>query len=192
MTSREKILERVKQNHPLHTAVNTTEMIATTFADPRQKFEEMFASIGGKIIRINRLAEVESYLQSEFQSSTRVISAIPGIVRSNFSDNPGSYADVLVCVLEGAWAVAENASIWISDKMMPDRVLPFICEHLILVVNAANVISNMYEAYDVIDSNYEYGTFIAGPSKTADIEQSLVLGAHGPKSLTVFLLNKEH
>jgi L-lactate dehydrogenase complex protein LldG len=47
----------------------------------------------------------------------------------------------------------------------------------------------MQHAYERIGSlNQNFGTFIAGPSKTADIEQSLVLGAHGPKTLTVFLI----
>jgi L-lactate utilization protein LutC len=39
-------------------------------------------------------------------------------------------------------------------------------------------------------ADYGFATFIAGPSKTADIEQSLVLGAHGPRSMTVFLLDE--
>ena len=50
----------------------------------------------------------------------------------------------------------------------------------------------MQHAYERIgSSNPNFGTFIAGPSKTADIEQSLVLGAHGPKTLTVFLLRND-
>jgi L-lactate dehydrogenase complex protein LldG len=35
----------------------------------------------------------------------------------------------------------------------------------------------------------EYGLFIAGPSKTADIEQALVIGAHGARSCTVFVVD---
>jgi L-lactate dehydrogenase complex protein LldG len=46
----------------------------------------------------------------------------------------------------------------------------------------------MHEAYEQIgNSDYGFGTFIAGPSKTADIEQSLVLGAHGAMTMTVFI-----
>jgi L-lactate dehydrogenase complex protein LldG len=47
----------------------------------------------------------------------------------------------------------------------------------------------MHQAYDALTfGRAEFGTFIAGPSKTADIEQSLVIGAHGPRSLTVFCI----
>ena len=47
----------------------------------------------------------------------------------------------------------------------------------------------MHHAYDrIAQAEYPFGLFLAGPSKTADIEQSLVLGAHGSRSMTVFLL----
>jgi len=70
------------------------------------------------------------------------------------------------------------------------RVLPFITQHLAVVLSRKNIVHNMQEAYERIGTvPYGFGVFIAGPSKTADIEQSLVLGAHGPKTMTVFLLN---
>jgi L-lactate dehydrogenase complex protein LldG len=94
-------------------------------------------------------------------------------------------------VLPGNFGVAENGAVWITESGMGDRALPFICEHLLLVLPLTEILSNMHEAYERIgDLKYDLGTFIAGPSKTADIEQSLVLGAHGPKSLTVILVGK--
>ena len=58
-----------------------------------------------------------------------------------------------------------------------------------LVVPADRVVSNMHLAYRELDfTTPEYGTFISGPSKTADIEQSLVIGAQGPRSAVVYLL----
>ena len=77
---------------------------------------------------------------------------------------------------------------------MIERALPFIAQNLALVIRKKDVVVNMHAAYERIGGmNLEYGfaTFIAGPSKTADIEQSLVLGAHGPKSMTVFLVDEE-
>jgi L-lactate dehydrogenase complex protein LldG len=47
----------------------------------------------------------------------------------------------------------------------------------------------MHDAYAQIGENeYGFGAFIGGPSKTADIEQALVMGAHGPITMTVFII----
>jgi L-lactate dehydrogenase complex protein LldG len=97
--------------------------------------------------------------------------------------------NVQLAILTGAFAVAENGAVWITSDAMGDRALPFICEHLALIVRRSNIVDTMRQAYERIGASaHDFGTFIAGPSKTADIEQSLVLGAHGPKSLTLFLV----
>jgi L-lactate dehydrogenase complex protein LldG len=57
------------------------------------------------------------------------------------------------------------------------------------VIPAAEILDNMHQAYERLAFDKPgFGAFISGPSKTADIEQSLVIGAHGPRSLTVFCI----
>jgi len=96
---------------------------------------------------------------------------------------------VELAVLKGHFGVAENGAIWITEDLMGHRALPFISQHLAIVIKRDSIVPTMHEAYQhIADAGYGFGTFIAGPSKTADIEQSLVLGAHGARSMTVFLL----
>ena len=105
--------------------------------------------------------------------------------------DPHTLADVDLAILPAQLGVAENSALWVTEAQLPLRVLPFICQHLALVVSQQNIVPLMHQAYEVIGTQeYGFGTFIAGPSKTADIEQSLVLGAHGARTLSVFILEE--
>jgi len=66
--------------------------------------------------------------------------------------------------------------------------LPFITQHLIIRLQMKNLVANMHQAYGNL--SYEglgFGLFVAGPSKTADIEQSLVKGAQGARTTLIVL-----
>ncbi len=72
---------------------------------------------------------------------------------------------------------------------MGQRVLPFITQHLVVLLDESSLVGNMTEAYQKIDIDQDgFGVFIAGPSKTADIEQSLVIGAQGARSFMVIIV----
>lgn len=103
--------------------------------------------------------------------------------------HPSDFADLDLAIIEGQFASAENAAIWLDDSNLDLRAIPFITAHLVIVIKKENIVGNMHEAYERIGStNSGFGVFIAGPSKTADIEQSLVIGAHGAMSLKVVIL----
>lgn len=94
-----------------------------------------------------------------------------------------------VGIVEGKVGVAENGCVWIPQTMK-ERAVCFICEYLVIVLEKKNIVDNMHEAYDRIEmTDYGFGTFISGPSKTADIEQALVMGAQAARGVTVILLD---
>jgi L-lactate dehydrogenase complex protein LldG len=110
--------------------------------------------------------------------------------------DPHALENVDLAILPTHFGVAENGACWITEAQMVQRALPFITQHLALVLRREDILPDMHAAYERIaaldaEEPYGFAAFIAGPSKTADIEQSLVLGAHGPASLTVFLLDEQ-
>ncbi|HEX6893425.1 MAG TPA: LUD domain-containing protein [Chryseolinea sp.] len=194
MNSREKILERVQKNQPPLSGLPDLNHERSGSSQSIQKFVRSLGNIGGTAIDAMSWNEIESILRERFPSTARRISLIPQLgssgINGDFEKDPRTLENVSVSILAGHFAVAENGAVWVNEENMGDRVLPFICEHLVLVVNASAVVESMQDAYELLDSSdHSFGTFIAGPSKTADIEQSLVLGAHGPKTLSVFLLH---
>ena len=138
--------------------------------------------------------EIIAVLEVQFVNEKRIISVSkdfePFASFYNIHESPHLLENVDLAIIPAQFAVAENGAVWVTDELLPARVLPFICQHLVAVVNRKDLVATMHEAYDFIgNAGYGFGAFIAGPSKTADIEQSLVLGAHGPKTMTVFLLD---
>jgi L-lactate dehydrogenase complex protein LldG len=99
-----------------------------------------------------------------------------------------TFIDEDMVVLGCTLGVAENGAVWVDNEILKSRKIPFVAGHLVFVLRSDRIVADMHEAYTRIDLNTPgFGVFIAGPSKTADIEQSLVIGAHGPVRNTVVL-----
>lgn len=186
MRSRENILDRVKAHQPSST-VEERSVPHLIFDNRVEAFKSVLTQIGGTVIELKSIDTLSEFLCDSFGELARIIS--PQLDPLSSGKHKGGRCIPPVAVLRGRLGVAESGSVWLTEDNMMERSLPFVCEHLVLVLESDSIVSNLAEAYAKIgDSDYEFGTFIAGPSKTADIEQSLVLGAHGPKSLTVCLV----
>ena len=187
MTSKEKILQNIKTNNvAIDVELPSYENFGITYENKFEKFSTMIESVGGKALVIDKkdLDEtVRELYKDEKQIASNVESFSLGNFDANAQDDAHTLKNIDVAVVKGNFAVAENGAIWMKNEENRHRSLYFIAQNIVIVINEKDIVSNMHEAYEKINfDNAGYGVFISGPSKTADIEQSLVIGAHGPKS----------
>ncbi|MCC9602562.1 LUD domain-containing protein [Stieleria sp. JC731] len=195
--SRRAILDRIKTQPVEGPALPDVDPnIVIAFDDPVAKFQEMLIAVGGQSHVVSSYEAVGKTLQTfdEFASAKHLVSLVPeavaGTVSTESVRDPLAYATVDWTIAKGEFMVAENGAIWVDGKTLPHRVLLFIAQYLAIVVKKSEIVSNMHQAYERVDGfGGPFGIFVSGPSKTADIEQSLVLGAHGCRKLQVFIVD---
>ena len=195
MTSRDKILQAVLQNQPEATALPDISIFKGDNNGIVQKYMDVFKTIGGSSFLVDDLTTVKLSIAENFDTTRRIVSTLPELsdrfeVISTSAD-PHSYSDVELAIIRAHFSVAENGAVWLTEDLMGQRIIPYICQHLAVIVTAESIVPTLHEAYEKIGAgNYGFGGFIGGPSKTADIEQSLVIGAHGPIELTVLFIKQ--
>jgi L-lactate dehydrogenase complex protein LldG len=194
-TSRTDILRAVRDRLAVHTDLPAVDANWITFGDRVRQFAETLQGVGGKCIEVRDEIHLREELAclEPMQGARKICSLVPEACTPTFDlgqvRDPHELEDVDVAVARGQFAVAENGAVWVTDTGIKYRAVLFITQHLVLVVPRDQVLDNMHQAYDRLKfGRAGFGAFISGPSKTADIEQSLVIGAHGPRSHTVFLV----
>lgn len=165
------------------------------YDDPIAQFAGQVKFVGGMCEVVKDVGEVLARLRQypEFNEAKRVYSQVPGI-DSQFDldgvEKPQDLEDLDFVIYPGQFGIAENGAIWLTDSQLKHRVIFFIAQHLVLILPKNALVHTMHEAYSRVKFEKPgFGLFLSGPSKTADIEQSLVIGAHGCKSLQVYLID---
>ena len=193
MNAKEEILSRYRASVGKRFDMPSLDDIdPITWEDPVRQFEASLAAAGGRSSDVPAGADVNEVIRGLFPDSHSFASNIEGL--SIATVNPDTIADVReldgldVGIVRGEVGVAENACVWVPQTMK-EKAVCFICEHLVILLDPRNIVNNMHEAYRRIEMNdYGYGTFISGPSKTADIAQVLVMGAQAARSVTVIFV----
>jgi L-lactate dehydrogenase complex protein LldG len=193
MSAREIILNAIAFNQPELVELPIIDIASVIdYQDAYAQFKTVLEGIGGKVELISDVAVLKAQLIADKDSENFVVNTIGAL-----GDTDEQVAFLSATELEkvekayisGTVGVAENGAVWVFESQMINRLLPFICQHLILVIEKKDIVNTMHHAYEIVEVAKEgFGAFIAGPSKTADIEQSLVIGAHGARSCTVYVM----
>lgn len=195
MSSKTEILKRIKLNQPdLVTELPDLSLLGSENFDTIEMYKTVLKGIGGDPVEVSNYTAIINYIKSNYNLEKRIISTLPELSEIASLDwnnaDPHSLQDVELTVIKAHFGVAENSALWVTDAILGQRISPFIAQYLAIIVHKSDIVRTMQQAYEKIgNQEYGFGTFIAGPSKTADIEQSLVLGAHGARGLIVFLLD---
>lgn len=89
--------------------------------------------------------------------------------------------------------IAQTGSVLVTSRSAGGRALSVLPPHHVVLARREQLLRDLPAAFQLLQQKYgtDYPSmisFITGPSRTGDIERILVLGAHGPKKLTIFLL----
>ncbi len=193
-SSRDEILAALKKNKPAATPLPDLNKDWIQYEDRIQHFSAVLGTVGGKAFEVSGPEEARQQLQTLIGelNARKIYSQAPELQDSNFDIStirgPHDFEDVDLAIFQGRIGVAENAAVWLDDAALRERVVLFIAQHVLLTVRREDIVNNMHEAYERLTWDVrQFGVFVSGPSKTADIEQSLVIGAHGARSMTVFI-----
>lgn len=195
MDSKQEILGAIRRHQVPPTPLPELDGPWISYPDKIHQFAELVKSVGGRCVLVPDIAAADTDLRQfePYGHAKRIFSNVPGLGSNNVDlaavHDPHELEDLDVAILPGAFGVAENGAIWVTDRGLKHRVVYFITQHLVLWVPRDQIIDNMHQGYERLAfPDAGFGLFVSGPSKTADIEQSLVVGAHGPRSLTVYVV----
>jgi L-lactate dehydrogenase complex protein LldG len=195
VASREDVLSALRSAAPPSVPLPDLPEPAPLPADPIAAFDLAVRAVGGEPVRVPDPAALPGLVRAlaERLGARRVASAValagPGDVDLQALPDPHALEGIDLAVLPGVFGVAENGAVWVDTRPLAHRGVFVVTQHLALVLRAPEIVSDLHAAYERIDlAGPGLRLFIAGPSKTADIEQALVIGAHGARSCTVFVV----
>lgn len=195
MSNKNDILKKYRANvREKFDMPDLSDIKAITYPEPLVQFVKMTEMVGGQAIEVDPGRDINVLIRELFPDAKEIASNLPEItIATRNPDTVGRARDLNgtdVGIIRGKFGVAENACVWIPQTMK-EKAICFISENLIILLPKSQIVNNMHEAYKRIEFDKEYdgyGTFISGPSKTADIAQVLVMGAQAARSATILLL----
>ena len=192
MSKKEDILSKYRANIKQRFDMpDLTDIKGITYPDPLIQFISMTENVGGKVVEVEPGKDINDIIKELYPDAKEIASNLPEITIATRNPDtigsPQALNGTDVGVIRGDFGVAENACVWVPQTMKEKAVM-FISEELVIVLDADRIVSNMHEGYERMSvPELGYGCWISGPSKTADIEQALVMGAQAARGVTVLV-----
>ena len=159
-------------------------------------FQAELALIGGESFSFKTDVELYAGLNSFLVEKrfSAVYSCLPDIqnLLPNVFLNSEPYADMDAAITECEFLVARTGSVLISSASYGGRQLNVFPPVHIVIAKRSQLVPFVTDALQALQEKYlgalpSLVSLISGPSRTADIEKTLVMGAHGPRELYVFI-----
>lgn len=191
MSSKNDILSAIRRHTGKRYDMPELTLDAITYEDKILQFTDSLKAAGGQVVLMQPGDDINDIIRHHFPDAIRIASNLSSITCATFNpddlDDPRELDNTDLAIVEGHFGVAENGAVWIT-RQVKHKALYFISNILVMLIDRNSIVNNMHEAYKRTENmTYDFGAFISGPSKTADIEQALVLGAHGPVKVLVVL-----
>jgi L-lactate dehydrogenase complex protein LldG len=205
--SRESILKNIRKalTQPSPIPFKELEKVEHSFVQPEEDlaviFAEKFTSLLGKfslceneeelVTKINDLVVAKQW-KEVFCNDENIRSAFNSFGFNNFSEKDLSQSDVSITRCE--LLVARTGSMVLSSKVSSGRTTSVYAPVHICIAKASQLVYDIKDAIDLLKKKYGENipsqiSFATGPSRTADIEKTLVVGVHGPKEVYCFLID---
>jgi L-lactate dehydrogenase complex protein LldG len=209
-TSREKILKKIrnalisKAENP-YPSLDTESSVFQPFEDSLDiTFAKEFTKAAGQFIYCEDTEELKANLISliaenkweNIYCQDNKIKKTLNDAGIQFSSEASSFSDMEVGITNCEFLIARLGSIMVSSKQTSGRRMNVYPPSHIVIADTSQIVPDIKHALKAIKEKYSNNlpsliSVITGPSRTADIEKTLVMGAHGPKNLFVFLLDNQ-
>ena len=209
--AREKILEKIEKILvdkrkrgtllPIPEVDLELNVFGSSITDNIQYFVDELKKVNGEPIICEDEADLIRELQTLFQESNwksiycKDLEMINYLEKANiaFEKSEDHFLEMEAGLINCEFAIARTGSLMVSSRMASGRRMNVYPPVLLVIAKYSQLVSELEQAYAGIAKKYAPDfpsmiTLVTGPSRTADIEKTLVIGAHGPKRLIIFLL----
>ena len=207
-TSKEKILKKIREAliEPSPEVVGEVDFTAPIYSPIDEPLEIVFAQefskVDGKFVFCETMPEfVENFTAIAKEQKWDEIYCYNESIRAEFADSGIQVKDKIwdvtlakVAITKCEFLIARLGGVLMSSKLSSARKLPAIVDTHVVVAYTSQLVADIKDGLNAIKAKYGERPpsliyLATGPSRTADIEKTLVMGAHGPKEIYVFLID---